>query len=217
MKFGRIVGLGLALLGSAVAHAQFSVYGIYEATRHTGVNCLDTRGCANGAGYNQNGSVNATGGWGGVSYDWKQYGPAMIGFDVRAGESHGNKSGTANAGGHGSANAQNVLGGVKATFRTPIRVVKPYGQISLGWSRSNITEPLKTYPTILNPTPPLRYDNFFVVQGFAGVDIRLAPVLDLRLVELSYGNMQRMGGQGSSSVGLLSAGVGVVFHFPSPH
>ncbi|MDE1160970.1 MAG: hypothetical protein PW792_03370 [Acidobacteriaceae bacterium] len=225
MKFGRIVGLGLALLGCAAAHAQLSIYGTYTASRHTGLTCLDSQnecsGTENNAAGDHSSRINLTGGWGGVSYDWKKYGPAMIGFDLRAGEGHANRSATSSAGGAGATASQNVLAGVKASFHTPIHALKPYAQVSAGWARSNLTEPFGTTtvsPTSDSPVPPAKYDNFFQVEGFVGADIKIFPVLDLRIIELGIGNMNRLGnGSGASSVGVMSAGVGVVFHFPSAH
>jgi hypothetical protein len=56
-------------------------------------------------------------------------------------------------------------------------------------------------------------------EGFAGVDIHVFPVIDLRPVELGIGNMDRFGssatGDGPGSVGVMSIGAAIVFHLPS--
>jgi hypothetical protein len=56
-------------------------------------------------------------------------------------------------------------------------------------------------------------------EGFAGINIHIFPVIDLRPVELGIGNMNRFGTGGSpdgpSSVGVKSIGAAIVFHMPS--
>ena len=231
-KFGgAVVALGL-VFGAAEARAQFGVYGVYQGTRLGGIQCLNTVSngvgtaapCANGTpGYAASaspstGSLNFTGGYGGVFYDWRTFGPARIGFDVRAGEEHSNKSASSGAGGSNATSTQAVLAGVRASFHTPISVLKPYGQVSAGWARSNVSEPFgTTVATSSSLTPPRSYDNFLRVEGFVGADIRILPQLDLRAVELGIGNMNRMGSgnAGSSSVSVQSVGIGIVFHLPA--
>ena len=231
-KFGgALVALGM-VCGAAEARAQFGVYGVYQGTRNTGIQCLNTvsngvgtpQPCANGtAGYvapasPKTGNLNFTGGFGGVFYDWKTFGPARLGFDVRAGEEHSNKSAASGAGGSNATSTQEVLAGVRASFHTPISILKPYGQVSAGWARSNVSEPFGfSTATSTSVVPPRSYDNFFKVEGFVGADLRIFPVVDVRIVELGIGNMNRMGssGTGSTSVGVQSVGIGIVFHLPA--
>jgi hypothetical protein len=47
------------------------------------------------------------------------------------------------------------------------------------------------------------------VEGFAGADITILPVLDLRAIELGAGEAF-----GPSSHSIQSIGIGVVFHTP---
>jgi len=228
MNFGRLLGLFLVLgcVCGTAANAQFSVYGEFSVNRLGQIKCYDpqqlcsaqqsnaTGGTSTGQAYD---SVNVVGGWGGVSYDWKKFGPALVGFDLRAGEGHSNKSATSSAGGANATGYQGVLGGVKASFRTPIKSVKPYAQFSMGWARSNASEPFGTSSTTTSsPVPPRVYDNFIQYEGFAGLDIKILPILDLRLPEVGIGEMSRVGsGQGTSSFGVKTVALGIVFHLPA--
>jgi hypothetical protein len=241
MKFGKWLGLVLALgfVCTTAAEAQFSVYGEYTATRLSGLKCLDLNNFCSGNSSNSEGAsgstssnshVNVTGGWGGVTYDFKTIGPARLGIDLRAGEGHSNKSATSFGGGDGATTTQNVLAGVKATFHTPFKALRPYAQVSAGWARSNVAEPFGCAPTSNpavcqptvpfsgNPIPPRTYDNFIQYQGLIGLDIKIFPILDLRLPELALGNMNMVGGSSTAvatSVGVKSASVGIVLHIPS--
>lgn len=214
MNLRKSVGLlfGLFVLCGLQAQAQFGIYGTYTANRLSGLTCFDPQGqCSS-----PNGVVNLTGGWGGAYYDWKTYGPARFGLDLRAGEGHSNKSASSSAGSANATSSQNVLAGVRASFHTPIHVLKPYAEVAAGWGRSNVTEPFGAATAVAgSPVPPRVYDQFVEYEGFAGLDIKLFPVLDLRLVELGLGNMNRLGsGQGPGSVAIKSIGLGVVFHLP---
>ena len=70
-------------------------------------------------------------------------------------------------------------------------------------------------------------------EGFVGADVRIAPILDWRVIEVGIGNMTRIGdgtvvttsasatgvpvttAPTSSSIGVRSIGAGLVFHLPS--
>lgn len=214
MIFRKSVGALFALffvMGAGVARAQFGVYGSYSATRLSGMTCLDPQGLCS----SPNGKVNTTGGWGGVFYDFKSYGPVRFGVDLRGGEGHSNKSAVSSAGGADATATQNVMGGVRASFHTPFRILKPYVEGAAGWGRSNVTEPFGTTTSANSIVPPRQYDHFLEYAGYAGLDVKIFSIMDLRLVELGIGNMNRLGsGNGASSVGTMSAGVGIVFHLP---
>jgi hypothetical protein len=227
MKFGKFVGqlVALAALSVGAAHAQLGVYGLYQGTDLSGIQCLNTgvaaavgstsatytaAPCANGTrGEIVNGagavvapaatgSQDFTGGFGGVFYDWKTYGPVRLGFDVRAGEKHSNKSASSSAGGANATSSQDFLGGVRGSFHTPIKVLKPYAQFSMGWGRSNVTEPFgNSTASSSTPIPPRTYDHFLEYEGFIGLDVKIFSIKDLR-----------------SSVGIKSVGFGLVFHMP---
>jgi hypothetical protein len=230
MKFGKLlfVVLALGLVCCGAAQAQLSVYGVYQATRLSGMKCEDTKGVCSGpvsnaegasgaVGVGANSHVNTTGGWGGITYDFKTVGPVRLGVDLRAGEGHSNKSGTAYSGGDNATTTQDVLVGLKGTFHTPIKMIKPYAQVSAGWARSNAAEQFAT-PNV-NGTMVRQYDNFVQYKAFIGMDIKIFPILDLRLPELGLGNMNTVGTTGSglttNSLFTKSVALGIVFHLPA--
>jgi hypothetical protein len=231
-KVLAVVFLGLGL--GAAAHAQLGVYGEYGVQQYGGVQCLATAPitCSNGApgvsasGSKSTGSISPTGGLGGVYYDFKTYGPVRLGVDFRAGNNHANKSASGSGGGDALTTGNFFLGGVRGSFHTRYSWLKPYAQVSVGYARSNLTEPscatssggiLLCGGAVTNPNP--RYDdNFLQIEGFVGADIKIFPVMDFRAIELGYGNMNRLGSGSSfdeaSSVSVKSLGAGVVFHLP---
>lgn len=218
--FSKVMGvlfLGLGL--SAAARAQFGVYGMYSVTHYSGIRCLSTAPveCANGASAGQTGVIDPLGGSGGVYYDFKSFGPVRVGVDLRAGANHNNKSGSSATGGNGSAGGQYVLGGLRGSVHTPFPWLKPYAQISVGYTHSDVTEPTDA-TTTGSVGAPRYYDKFIQYEGFVGADIRIASFLDYRAVEVGLGNMNRIGSgsslDGSSSVGVKSLSTGVVFHLP---
>ena len=210
MSFGKWFGAVLVGLGCSIAaQAQLGVYGMYSATQFSSIQCFDPQGHCSSA----NGKVSPSGGWGGVYYDFRSFGPIRFGADVRAGGLHANKSAVSSAGGSGITRAQSVLGGVRGTVRTPLNWLKPYGQFSVGWTRSNASDPTFTFT---NGETKQTYDDFVQYEVFAGADVHVFPLLDLRVVELGIGNMNRVGsGSGSSSLGVKSIGAGIVLHLPS--
>jgi hypothetical protein len=196
-------GLGLVVLGlgmCAVAQAQVGVYGTYSASRLSGITCFATApaACSSGGGV-----VSPSGLQGGVYYDFKSYGPVRLGGDLRYGSFHSNKSASSASGGKNSTNANTVLAGVRATFKTPFVPLKPYVEAAGGWTRSDVTEVAHTY------------DNFAQYEVFAGADIKVLPIVDVRAIALGIGNMNRFGtGTGPGSVAVKTIAAGLVFHLP---
>ena len=227
MRFGKILAVALLWMGCGYAAlAQLGVYGLFSATGYTSIQCYSVAPtpCSNGAHGGTNaagmvtgggtGSVNPTGLSGGLYYDFKTLGPVRLGVDVRGGNNHANKSASSSAGGDNITGGSYFLGGVRGSIHTPITWLKPYAQISAGYAHSNATEPIVA-GTVAAPNPPRTYDGFVQYEGFVGADIHVLPILDLRVVELGIGNMNRIGtGSGSNSVGVRSIGAGVVLHLP---
>jgi hypothetical protein len=213
-KFLVVVLLGLGCAMSA--HAQVGVYGEYLASRLSGIKCFDPQGQCSSA----NGAVNPAGVLGGVYYDFRKVGPVRLGFDFRGGYQKSNKSAVSSAGGENVTRDSTALFGVRGSFHTKYSWVKPYAQVSAGYTRSNATEPCTLVSTglpngALCTTVP--YDNFVQYEAFGGLDLKILPIADLRAVELGLGNMNRIGnGQAgtTSSVLVRSIGVGIVFHMP---
>ncbi|MEO6922753.1 MAG: hypothetical protein ABI142_02915 [Bryocella sp.] len=225
MFLRKALGLGVAafLCLAGAAHAQVGVYGMYEGTDTTNVTCLALQATPPQQCSSPNGTVKPFGGVVGVYYNWKTFGPVRFGFDARSEFLHAGKSAADSTGDRGATRLHSALGGVRGTFRTPIKWMMPYAQISAGWASSNVSEAscvttggttLNCGGVLVNPAP-LKFNNFVKYEGFAGVDIRVFPIVDLRLVELGIGGMERMGtGNGNSSLGVKSIGAGLVFHLP---
>jgi len=209
MTFGKWIAVVLLGLASSItARAQLGVYGIYSATEFSGIQCYDPQGQCSSAG----GKVSPTGGWGGIYYDFRTFGPVRLGIDVRGGTEHANKSAVSAAGGQNITTSHAVLGGVRGSFHTPIRWVKPYAQVSFGWNRTDASDPTLTE---VNGLFEHTNDNFLQYEVFGGADLQIASFLDFRALELGIGNMNRFGsGTGTASVGVRSIGAGVVVHFP---
>jgi hypothetical protein len=124
-----------------------------------------------------------------------------LGVDFRASFLNSNKSAFSFQGGPGFARHISALGGARATFKTPFKVLRPYVQVSAGLGRTDAT----TAP--VQPALNLVYQNFTQVQGFAGLDLALFQNVDLRAIELGAGELF-----GSSSHSIQMIGIGIVFH-----
>jgi hypothetical protein len=199
MNFRRIFFLGVLVgLGCAtVAQAQFAAYGMVNGERLKGITCLDPAGvCAA-----SNGTFKPYGGTVGVFYDWRSFGPLRLGIDARGTFLDGNKSAYSYMGGSESMRHNAALGGLRATFKTPFHVLRPYVQASAGLGRTDATAPAPA------PLTTLFYRNFTQVEGFAGLDLALFNNIDLRVIELGAGEIF-----GPSSHSIQSIGIGIVFH-----
>jgi hypothetical protein len=208
-----LMGLGCA----AAARAQAGVYVGYTATRLSGITCFEVSPVTCSA---SNGVVNPSGIQAGAYYDFKTFGPVRLGLDLRGGDFHSNKSATSAAGGKNATGLDDVLLGVKGSFHTHYSWLSPYVQVSAGYARSNATLPFGTSRLASgSSTPPRSEDNFLMYEGFAGIDVHVFPVVDLRPVEVGIGNMNRFGTSGASdgpsSIGVKSISAAIVFHMPS--
>jgi hypothetical protein len=169
----------------------------------------------------QNGELNPAGILVGAYYDFHTIGPVRLGFDLRGGTEHSNKSATSSGGGNDATGFDDVLFGVRGSFHTRYSWLSPYAQVSAGYARSNATEPFGTispgFGTTVNA--PRYEDNYVMYEGFAGVEIHVFPMIDLRPIELGIGNMNRLGSgsplDGPGSVGVKSIGAAIVFHLPT--
>ena len=195
MTFRHLLSLATLVAGSSfVAHAQLGVYGTITGERVTGVQCSSTTTSCPGAG-----TDNVIGGGGGAYYDFMTIGPARLGIDLRANTLRGNKAASIPIAGTNAVRMDSVMGGLRASFRTPIKPVRAYAQASLGWSRR------------VNPQPFGSY-NFLAYRGFVGLDVNALSFMDLRLPEFEIG--QNIGRNGQPTNGVQAVSVGVVFHLP---
>lgn len=197
-----------------LAHAQGAVYGMVTA-QNLGSLSYNTvgYGTSNTVTTHTDGSFSPIGGVGGVYYDFRNVGRVRLGVDLRgsiASSSHGADPSSTGSGGR----LYTAMGGVRATFPTRYRLLAPYLQGSLGFAR---TDGGKTPPPSFNS--PNSFQNGRVVidhglayQALAGLDLKVLPLMDIRIVELGIGGISGVNAQPGSHL-LQSVGVGVVFHF----
>ena len=133
-----------------------------------------------------------------------------LGADVRGSILTTKRGAYVNFNGPG-ARIYSVLGGVRAEFHPPIKVLKPYVQGSVGLGRSDYG--LFVYmPPSTAPLPTKMYSNF-EWQGLAGLDIKLLPIMDYRVIELGYGGLDPFGTY-SHNYPIKQISMGFVFHLP---
>ncbi len=185
-----------ALLCSAAAKAQFGVYATVTGERITGISCLDPTGHCAATG----GVVDPFGGNFGAYYDFRNLGPVRLGFDLRGGVLSGNKSAQSYQASGSLIRHYSALGGVRASFATPIKYIRPYGEIAFGYGKTNASG----YSPV---TGISSYSNYAQAEGLVGVDIPVLPNLNIRAIELGAGALF-----GSDTHGFQQIGAGVVFH-----
>ena len=190
----QLAAASTLLLLAVPAVAQLGIYGSFNAERMSQPNATSPT-------YGSLVSTNPIGGTGGIYYDFKTVGPLRIGADLRGTILTTKRGAQASADGSG-ARIDSVLGGVRGVFHTPIAPLRPYVQLSAGLGRSNY-----------GLYSPNLYSGF-EYHAFAGLDVKLASLLDLRAIELGYGGLTGSG-QGSGTYQLKSVGVGIVIHLPS--
>ena len=106
------------------------------------------------------------------------------------------------------ARIYSALGGVRGVFRTPVKPLKPYLQLSAGLGRSDyglFTQGSTNGSVVL-------HDNF-QYEGLAGLDIKVLPIMDWRVVELGYGGLNPFGTY-SHNYPIKQVSMGFVFHLP---
>lgn len=191
MKLGRIAlpVAGAVFLFAGSARAQFSLFGTVQGERIGDITCTVSTGCAS-----NDGKVRPFGGNFGASYDFRTIGPARVGLDARGSVLTANKRADLYQGGAGVVRQYTALAGAHASFGTPIRALRPYVAAAGGLGRSNIVG--------------LPLQNYGMVEGFVGADLDLIPLLSVRLIELSAGEMF-----GPSNHSVQSIGIGLVVHF----
>lgn len=200
-----------ALAITPIAHAQIGVYGTVTVNRLSGIKDspdAPTSGNPSGCTADLPGlspdcvknSVDPLGGGGGIYYDFKKFGPIRLGADIRGTITNSKQGAYADARGSGTR-IYSTLGGIRAVVHTPLPFIRPYIQGSVGLARSD-------YGLFTNGAVVIH--NNVQYEGFAGVDIKVLPIVDFRAVELGYGALT--GGSHTYPIGTISSGV--VFHLP---
>jgi hypothetical protein len=186
----------LAVLGAApLAHAQLGVYADFTADRLSGQQSSPQLT----AGVAYNNSVNPTGGTFGVFYDFKTFGPVRLGADARFTHITDSRSAQTNSVAAGT-HIYSTLGGVRASFHTPIKLLVPYAQLSAGLGRSDFG--ILTQQKV----------NALEYHVYGGVDYNILPYLGWRVVELGYGGINPVG-NGNHNYPIANISTGIVFHF----
>lgn len=211
-KSALLAVLPLAL--ASLAHAQGAVYGMVTA-QNLGSLTYSTvgNGTANTLVTKTDGSFSPIGGVGGAYYDFRNIGHVRLGVDLRgsiASSSHGADPTSAGSGGR----LYTAMGGLRATFPTRYKLLAPYLQGSVGLAR---TDGGRTPSASFNGALPLQngrivIDHGVAYQGFAGLDLKVLPLMDIRIFELGIGAISGITNQPGAHL-LESVGVGVVFHF----
>lgn len=177
------------------AYAQIGVYGMVTGQRYGGVNCPSFAApCAENSGHAQ-----SYGGTFGAYYEFYNRGPVRAGADLRGEILTSNKRADSSAGGAGIFKQYNAMGGARASFATPISWLRPYAEVLVGYTRNNLNGVYTLTTNVnnaVNPSTTVRSVNFNpavyssqpLVKGVIGADVRLAPFLDLRIIELGIGD-----------------------------
>jgi len=200
------LALALAALPS-IAHAQAGVYGLFTVDRQSGINSSPILP----AGVAYNNSVNPLGFTGGAFYDFKSFGPVRLGVDLRGSTVNAHRGAQANSDGAG-AHIYSGLGGIRLSFHTPIKFIKPYVEGAAGIGRSNygVLTNANIY-TYVNPG--VQTISNLEYHGYGGVDVPFAPFADWRVFEVGYGALNSFG-NAAHTYPIISISTGVVFHLP---
>jgi hypothetical protein len=214
MSFRKAVLLlaALAVATTVSAHAQFGVYGMFTVDRlsNTASSPVPLPPNSTDLVFTRSNSVDPLGGTGGVYYNCKKAGIVTLGADVRGSIMTTKRGAYENFNGPG-ARIYSVLGGVRAEFHPPLKVLKPYVQGSVGLGRSDYGL-YSNQSQSAAPLPNKIYSNF-EYEGLAGLDIKLLPIMDYRVVELGYGGLDPFGTL-SHNYPIKQVSMGFVFHLP---
>jgi hypothetical protein len=198
----------IAVTTTVSAKAQVGVYGMFTVDRLSNIasSPLPVPPNSTGTAFARANTVDPIGGTGGVYYDFMKLGPVKLGADLRGSIMTTKRGAYISFNGPG-ARIYSVLGGVRGSFQTPIKSLKPYLQISAGLGRSDYG---LFSGSGSGPNPV--YSNF-EYEGLAGLDIKLLPIMDWRVAEFSYGGLDPFGTY-SHNYPIKQVSMGFVFHLP---
>lgn len=202
-----LVLFALSLVSSA-AHAQAGVYALFTVDRLSGIKSSPILP----AGVSYNDSVNPLGFTGGAYYDFKSYGPFRLGVDLRGSTVNSNRGAQTSSDGAGT-HIYSGLAGVRMSFHTPVKFIKPYVEGAAGIARSNYGV-LTNSGTSNFVTPGVQLQSNLEYHGYLGADIPFASFADWRVFEVGYGAINSFG-SAAHTYPILSVSTGIVIHFPS--
>ena len=195
-----LAAVPLALF-APLAQAQLGIYGTVTVQRMSGISGSPVTT----AGVTYVDSVDPLGGSGGIYYDFMNFGPVRLGADLRGSIVTTHRGALAASNGAG-ARINSGLGGVRASFRTPLPYLKPYLEGAAGVGATNYG--------VLTGNTGVQLRNNFEYHVYAGLDVKVFPIMDFRVAEFGYGGLDPFG-TGSHNYPLKSVSTGVVFHLPS--
>lgn len=177
---------------SALAPAQIAVYGTFSPTRIQGI----------ATGNNATGGYTTSNYWayaagGGATLTVLPLGPLSLGLDLRGSTQPGTQG------------ADTVLAGLKLGAKVPTVSYKPYVQVSGGYlnTRSRVATGF--------PSGSTNHQGFAAYEVLAGIDHRIAPLIDFRVIEAGVGRGILVNGPNSNipNVTFVTLSTGLVFHF----
>ena len=138
-------------------------------------------------------STNYTGGGVGVYDDFLHLGPVNLGLDLRGDYARESKS-----------NYRSLLGGVRVAVKVPVVGLRPYVQASAGVGGSRAKGPFAVGITDVS------FNNKLTYEGFVGLDARVLPFIDWRVIEVGGGSGSKLG---STSPTIFNVSSGLVLRF----
>ncbi len=176
----------VAIVSCVSASAQVGVYGMFTADELSNIVSSPLPAPPTNGPNARSNTASPIGGTGGIYYDFLKLGRVELGADVRGSILTAKRGANVSFNDSGTR-IYSLLGGVRASFHTPIAALKPYLQVSAGLGRSDYG---LSYST--SNGQDIIYSNF-EYQGLAGVDLRVLPMLDWRMVEFGYGGLDPFG------------------------
>lgn len=203
-----VPALALALASfPSIAHAQAGVYAQFTVDRLSGIKSSPILP----AGVAYNDSVNPLGFTGGAYYDFKSLGPVRLGVDLRGSTINSHRGAQANSDGAG-AHIYSALGGVRVSFHTPLKYIKPYVEGAAGLGKSNYG--VLSNASISNyVTPGVQTISNLEYHGYVGLEVPFAPFANWRVFEVGYGALNSFG-NAAHTYPMMSVSSGIVLHMP---
>jgi hypothetical protein len=204
---------------ASLAHGQVAVYGTVTLKDLGGIQSspvlsyVSSSTSSTTIATTYHNTVDPLGFTGGAYYDFKNIGPIRLGVDLRGSIVSTKRGAQTNFQGPGS-HIYSGLGGVRAVFPSPIKIVKPYAQLSGGYARSNYGV-LTNAQTTTTVFPGIPTQSSLEYHVFAGADIHILPIADFRIVELGFGGLESFGNY-AHNYPIRSISSGFVLHFPRP-
>ena len=201
------MALALSLPFTAHAHAQIlSAYVTSTNARVANVQTGTVASTPSGTFTNQYTSLFTSGIGGGVTFNFIPTGPVRVGFDVRG----STKPGT--------SGVDTALAGLRLGFKAPLIGLKPFVQASAGYlaTRTANVSTVQTTGTTTTAVGGTFTNKYIAYQFLGGVDYRIFPFVDFRILEFGIGKGYNTGISFSSSnpsVTLLDINTGLVIHF----